>query len=149
MHGDDFFFLLKDSSVSVCCGGELRAVPLQAGTSLQISVFHGIRLIWPQPLAGLGSCYMTSREGIRNVSRDRIIVAVMVSWDYSPPDADVETESPEGDDPPFVAGNPVSVRLKATGGLWPALPCALPCHPQVPPFSPTVMPYLPRGQEPA
>ena len=72
----------------------------------------------------------------------------MVSWNNGPLNANVKTELPEGDDLPLsVVGNQVRDSVPPA---WPALPCALPKHPQTLSFNTVVMSsYLPGSQESA
>ena len=98
-------FVFPSWSVICCsasCGGECHLISLQAGTSLEISLFPGIHLIWPQPLAGLHNCYITSWEEIGNLGQwgdesSREAQLGLCSWCRRPlmqtsPDADVKTQ---------------------------------------------------------
>ena len=141
---------------SASCGGECHLISLQAGTSLEISLFPGIHLIWPQPLAGLHNCYITSWEETGNLGQwgdesSREAQLGLCSWCRRPlmqtsPDADVKTQTPRGE-------WSASCHLQGTRygakchRLWPAWPRALPWHAQMLSFSSLVTAHWPRCQE--
>lgn len=108
---------------------------LQAGTSLQISMFCGIHLIWTQPLAGLSSCYIISWEEIRNLRQ----------WDNNS-----SNNNQLGLWWPWCRCRNWDAKRWM---IW--MPQAMTCFtlrlsplPQAPSFSPSVMSHLCRYQEP-
>lgn len=71
----------------------------------------------------------------------------MVSWGHGPHDGDVQSETERWMISAFCQWREIKWGIKCHQ-LWPASPWALPCYPQILPFSPSVRSHLPRRQEP-